>query len=341
MAEQDYYSLLNVSRSASPEELKKAYRKLAIKYHPDKNPDNKQAEEKFKQVTAAYQVLSDPDKRKRYDQFGQAGVQDGFGSNGFSGGFGQRQGQGPFGGGPFGQNPFGEENVNPQDVFSDLFGDLFGNRQQSRQRKHHRNHHSQSPRKGADLRYTLSLTLEEIYTGCQRPISFIRKRNGEDETTRLSVTIPPGVKEDQKLKLTKEGDSGDPGAPNGDLYVVIKIQRHPLFERQGNDLLLQLPVNFIDALLGETLEIPTLTGKGELKIPAGSSSGQVFRLKKKGFHNTKQTVPGDMLIKISVDIPKKIDAECKKKLVSMKESLGDPPKVSEFKEKMLQLTKKQ
>ena len=313
MSKRDYYDILGVSRSASNDELKKAYRKLAMKYHPDKNPDNQQAEDKFKEVTEAYSVLSDTEKRQMYDQFGHAGAGQGFGGGGFSGGF------------PGGVHPFGGgQGFDPQDIFNDLFGD------QRRSR-------GPRPRKGSDLRYTLTISLEEAFTGTEKQIAFIRQRKGRDDTARLSVKIPAGVKQDQKLKLSQEGDSGVHGGSNGDLFVLIKIQEHSIFEREEDNLILNLPINFTEAILGTSLEIPTLSGSGKLKIPPGCTSGQVFRLKGKGFAKINNYGHGDMLIKVMIDVPKELNQEQTDLLKKIQENLQDSPKVADFKEKVSQI----
>ena len=331
MSKKDYYSILGVSRQASPDELKKAFRKLAMKYHPDKNPNDKVAEEKFKEVNEAYDVLSDAKKKQMYDQFGHAAFQaggpgaggpnpfrgfEGFGTGGFQG-FDPRQGQEGF-----------------QDMFSDFFGEFFtgqpgggrggrgGFRQEAR---------------GADLRYTLSITLEEAATGCEKRISFVRQRGGKEDAAKLSITVPAGVKAGQRLKLRGEGDSPVGSAKPGDLYVIVNFQDHPLFKRKDNDVLLELPVSFVDALLGTQLEVPTLTGKAILHIPAGTHPGQIFRLKGKGFPDIGGYAPGDMLVKIVVDIPNSITAEEREALEKLRKSSSQSPLVSEFREKMKKL----
>jgi molecular chaperone DnaJ len=321
LAKKDFYSLLNVSRSASAEEIKKAYRKLAMQYHPDKNPDNKQAEEKFKEFSEAYEVLSDPKKREMYDQFGHSGpqFQSGPGAGG-PGGFG-------YSGGGFGGNP-----ENFQDVFGDIFGDIFGGAGQGRG----------SPRgrrpapKGADLKYTLILTLEEAASGCEKIISFVRQKKGRDETAKLSVNVPSGVKDGQRLKLSKEGDSSGAGDP-GDLFVVIQLQEHPIFKRVENDVWMDLPISFVDALQGTSVEIPTLTGKVMLKIPPGTNSGQNFRLKGKGFSQVNSFGAGDMIIRALVDIPNQLSNEQKDLVAKLAKELQDTPLVKAFKEKTQQV----
>ncbi|GIL17149.1 MAG: molecular chaperone DnaJ [Oligoflexia bacterium] len=323
MAKKDYYSVLDVARSASADEIKKAYRKLAMKYHPDKNPGDKKAEEKFKEITEAYEVLSDSKKREMYDQFGFAGNQQGFGAGQGPGGFGGAGGFGGFGQGGFGQG--GPESFH--DVFGDIFGDVFGAgpRGGARQKK----------QKGADLRYTLNISLEEAALGCERPITFIRSTGTKDETAKLSVKVPAGVKQGQRLRLAGEGDSGLGGA--GDLYVIINIQDHPVFRREEDDLILDLPITYVEAILGTTAEIPTMTSKVALKIPAGTHTGQVLRLKGKGFPKIGGFGSGDMLVKILVDTPSNVSSKQKELLEELSKAGGETPMVREFKEKVNQM----
>ncbi len=319
MANKDYYSVLGVTRQASADELKKAFRKLALKYHPDKNPGDKSAEDRFKEVTEAYDVLSDPKKRQMYDQFGHASYQ-----------------KGPQQGGPFrGDFDFGGQRYDPrqaEDIFSDFFGDFFGaetspggGRRGARETR------------GADLRYTLTITLEEAATGTEKRISFVRQRGGRDDAAKLSITIPAGVKSGQRLKLRGEGDGPHgPGKP-GDLYVIVGFQDHPLFKRKDNDVLLELPISFVDALLGTHVEVPTLTGKASLNVPAGTHPGQIFRLKGKGFPDIGGYAPGDMLVKMVVDVPNNVNDEDRQLLEGLRKSANNSPLVSEFREKMKRL----
>lgn len=319
MAKKDFYSILGVPRGSSDEDLKKAYRKLAMKYHPDKNPGDKSAEEKFKEASEAYEVLRDPKRRQMYDQFGHSGAQagPGFRGNPFEGfeGFGGA-GQGP-------------ENMN--DFFSDFFGDVFagGGRRRSGFSR---------PPKGADLRYSLSITLEEGARGCEKTIRFVRQRSGKDDTAKLSITVPAGVKNGQRLKLKGEGDSV-PGAPAGDLFVIVSFQEHALFVRQENDVLLELPISFTDALLGTDFEVPTLTGKASIKIPAGTHPGQILRLKGKGFPEVGGYGSGDMLIKIIVDVPKELSSEERQLVERLKSSPNKPPLVTDYLRKVEALMK--
>jgi len=325
LSKKDYYSLLNVQRSASADEIKKAYRKLAMQYHPDKNPGDKKAEEKFKEFSEAYEVLSDPKKREMYDQFGHAGAQGGFGgaggpfgAGGFGGGFGGGGGAGP------GQDPF-------QDIFGDVFSEIFG------ARGYGPGAGTGGPRrrqqKGSDLRYTLNIAFEESALGTEKVISFVRQRSGKDETAKLAVNVPAGVKEDQRLKLAGEGDSPVGGGPAGDLYVIIKIQDHPLFKRQENDILMDLPVTYTDAILGTSVEIPTLSGKAVIRIPPGTHTGQTFRLKGKGFPKIGGFGSGDMMVRLIVDTPEKISNRQKELLEELSKAGDETPLVKAFKEK--------
>lgn len=329
MAKKDFYSILGISRTASTEEIKKAYRKLAMKYHPDKNAGDVTAENKFKEASEAYEVLRDPKRRQMYDQFGHVNAHAGPG--GFSGGgpYEGFEGFGDFGG--FGQQGAPE---GFQDIFSDFFGDVFAGGPGSRKRS--------SPfgrQRGADLRYTLSVTLEEAARGCEKTISFVRQRANKEDTAKLSISIPAGVKSGQRLKLRGEGDLGPGHSQAGDLYVVVTFQDHPLFVRKDNDLLMDLPISFIDAILGAEVEVPTLTGRATLKIPAATHPGQVFRLKGKGFPETGGYGSGDQLIKIVVDIPKGVSEADRQQIEKLTHLKQKSPLVQEFQERMKQLLK--
>jgi molecular chaperone DnaJ len=336
----DYYEILGVSRNANDDEVKKAYRRLAIQLHPDRNPGDHQAEDKFKEVNEAYQVLSDPDKRAQYDRFGHAAFQG-------------PQGPGGFGGFDFSQGF--------EDVFSDIFGDFFGTgRGRSRSRS----------RRGDDLRYDLEIDFEEAHRGAERVIKVARlaqcevcngtrtaagasgqrtcpncRGTGQVRTQQgffsisttcaqcrgegsiisdpcqkcqgqgrlrklqsLSVRIPPGVDNGSRLKLRGEGEAGFGGGPSGDLYVVIHVREHPIFARQDNDVIVEVPVSFPQVALGAEVEVPTLDGKVKFKIPGGTQSGKVFRLKGKGFTDLHGYGRGDELVKIVVETPKRLTA---------------------------------
>jgi molecular chaperone DnaJ len=320
LANKDFYNVLGVSRQATADEIKKAYRKLAMKFHPDKNPGDKKAEERFKEATEAYDVLSDPKKKQMYDQFGHTGGQQQQGGpNPFRGGF-----EGGFSSG------FGAGfDPRQQDVFSDFFGEFFGQDTQPGRRSREA--------RGADLRYTLTITLEEAATGTEKRIGFVRQRGGREDSAKLSITVPAGVKAGQRLKLRNEG-AGPPGPGKpGDLYVIIGFQDHPLFKRKDNDVLMELPVSFVDALVGTQVEVPTLTGKASLGIPAGTHPGQIFRLKGKGFPDIGGYAPGDMLIKIIVDVPSQVSEEDKQALEKLRKIANSSPQVLEFRDKMKRL----
>lgn len=321
MAKQDYYALLGVSRSATDDEIKKAYRKLAIQYHPDRNPNDKKAEEKFKEITEAYETLGDSKKRDIYDKFGHTQ-----GGNPFAGGAGA--------GGPFGRTYSGGGGGDPfQDIFGDVFSEVFGASRTGGPR-------GGRPRnqKGADLRYTLSISLEEAAAGCEKVISFVRNTGTKDETAKLAVTVPAGVKENQKLKLTGEGD-GSPTGQAGDLYVILQIQEHSLFKRDENDVVLELPVSYIDAILGTSMEVPTLTGRVLIKVPPGTHTGQALRLKGKGLPKMGGFGSGDMLIKILVDTPQEVSAAEKELLSKLSQTASETPLIKEYKEKVQKLSK--
>lgn len=325
MAKRDFYGILGVPRQASADEIKKAYRKLAMKYHPDKNPGDKAAEDRFKEASEAYDVLSDAKKKQVYDQFGHAGFQAG----------------GPGGGGGAGAgNPFQGFDPNQgeqfQDMFSDFFGEFFSGDPNARGAGGGGRGFRREAR-GADLRYTLTITLEEAATGTEKRISFVRQRSGREDSARLSITVPAGVKSGQRLKLRGEGDQPAGGAKAGDLYVIVGFQEHALFKRKENDVLMELPVSFVDALLGTQIEVPTLTGKAVLNVPAGTHPGQIFRLKGKGFPDIGGYAAGDMLIKVVVDIPNSVSEDERQILEKLRKTSAGSPLVTDYREKMKRL----
>lgn len=341
MAKRDYYEVLGVKRDTNADDLKKAYRKLALKYHPDKNPNDKKAEEKFKEISEAYDVLSDTEKRRAYDQFGHMGAQAGFrGGNPFEG-FGGPGGfrYEPFrGGGPGGAEGFGAGGPNPEN-FQDIFGDIFGDFFSGTRRPGAGPRPGGKPR-GADLRYTLTISFEEAATGAEKMISFVRQRGNREETAKLSVTVPAGVKSGQRLKLRNEGDAPPNGVGQvGDLYVIVNIQDHPLFKRLENDVHLDLPISFVDAILGTTVEIPTLTGKASLRVPPGTPSGQLFRLKGKGFSSVGGAGAGDMIVKVLIDVPRDLSEEQKDALKKLQGNFKATPLVRTFQEKVDKILK--
>ena len=330
MSKKDFYSVLGVQRGASPEELKKAYRKLAMQYHPDKNQGDKKSEEKFKEISEAYDVLSDPQKKEGYDQFGHAGQ--GFsGGNPFGGAGGPFGGAGGFRGGGAGQGP-GSENF--QDIFGDVFGDIFSGRGPGATGGARRR-----PSRGADLRYSLSVTLEEAALGTEKMISFMRQNSNREEARKLNVNVPAGVKEGQRLKLAGEGDLAPSGGSPGDLFVIINLEEHALFKREENDILIDVPVAYTDAILGSQIEVPTLTGKAQIKIPSGTHSGQILRLKGKGFPKLGGFGNGDMLVRMLIDTPAQVSSKQKELIEELAKSQEDTPMVKAFKEKLQQMNR--
>lgn len=334
MSNQDYYDVLGIPRSASPDDVKKAYRKLALKYHPDRNPGDAKAEEMFKKTTEAYEVLSDPGRKAQYDQFGHAG-------NGFSGGGG---------GSPFGSSGFG-------DIFSDVFGEFFGGSSEQFGRK-------SRGRPGTDLRYNLDITFEQAAFGFANEIEIPRLEtcptcsglgarssrdvevcsvcNGSGQqriqqgffsvaTTcsrckgsgqnirvacqkchgkgrvlarkKIKVSIPAGVDNGSRIKLAGEGEHGEDGGPPGDLYIVLSVESHPIFEREDYDIFCQVPISITQAALGCEIEVPTLEGRARLTIPAGTQNHRIFRMKNKGVAKLRGMGRGDLHVRIIVEIP--------------------------------------
>lgn len=357
MAKRDYYEVLGVDRGAAEGDLKKAYRRLAMKFHPDRNPDDKNAEEKFKEASEAYEVLTDPDKRAAYDRFGHDGL-----DPNQAGGFG---GQGNFG-----------------DIFGDVFGDIFGG---SRGAGGGRS----GPARGSDLRFNMSLSLEQAVSGdtvevripvlatCQEcdgsgaaegssPVTCTdcngvgqirvsqgffslqqtcprcrgsgtmitdpcRKCGGAGRVERnkaLSVKVPPGVDSGDRIRLSGEGEAGPHGGPSGDLYVQIEVKDHPIFVRDGRNLFCEVPVSFPDAALGGELEVPTLDGRVKLKVPAETQTGKVFRLRGKGVTQVRGTGVGDLLCKVVIETPVKLTDHQKDLMNELKQSLGESIKHS-------------
>jgi molecular chaperone DnaJ len=367
MAKEDYYELLGVQKGATEEEMKKAYRKKAVQYHPDKNPGNKEAEEMFKKISHAYEVLKDPEKRAAYDRYGHAAF----------------EGPGASAAGPRGAGGMGGGFHDPFDIFREVFGqggggggifdEMFGG-----------GGRGDSSRDGADLRYDLEITLEEAARGAEREISFrkhvtcercdgsgaepgskrvtcptcrgagqIRRSggiitftqtcptcggmgtkvekpctacHGEGrvlKTTKLNVRIPPGVDNGSRLRSSGNGEAGVAGGATGDLYIVLSVKEHELFERHGDDLFCEIPIKFTLATLGGSIEVPTLFGKGSLKIPAGTQSGTTFRLRDKGMPSLRGGRQGDQLVRVHVEVPQSLTSEQRKILEDFARVSGD------------------
>jgi molecular chaperone DnaJ len=332
----DFYEVLGVKRNATPDELKKAFRKLAVQFHPDKNQGDKKSEERFKEANEAYEILGDPQKRQQYDQFGH-----GFAAfSGAGAGAGGFRGGGGFGG--FEDQTYSGFGSSGPESFQDIFGEAFRGGARGTRPEEHAGPRGGTKTRGADLRYTITITFEEAATGCEKTISFIRQRGGREETAKLAITIPSGVKPGQRLKLRAEGDAPPSGTQFGDLYVIVNVADHTLFKRVENDVHLEVPMNFIDAVNGVVIDIPTLTGKASLRIPAGTPSGQIFRLKGKGFPAVGQggAAMGDMLVKVLIDVPRDLTDDQRELLKRFAASVRPGPMVKSFQEKADRLKKK-
>lgn len=353
MSKRDFYEVLGVSKDADERDIKRAYRKLAMKYHPDRNSDDPEAEDKFKEASMAYEVLSDAEKRAAYDRMGHAAFENGMGGGGFGGG------------------------GNFQDIFGDIFGnfgDIFG---QSRG--------GARSRRGSDLRYVLDLTLEEAVRGCKKEISFtapapcescdgkgtknasdivtcstchgqgqIRMQQGffavqqtcpqcggsgkqiknpcrdchgtgvQEKSRTLEVSIPAGVDEGDRVRLSGKGEAGGAGVQSGDLYVEVRVKQHDIFTRQGADLYMDVPVSITDAALGKEVEIPTLDGKVKIKVSEGTQSGKLLRVRGKGVTPVRTTMKGDLICRIVVETPVNLTREQKELLRQFQDTLdGD------------------
>lgn len=356
MAKRDYYEVLGVERGASEAELKKAYRRLAMKYHPDRNPDDEGAIEKFKEANEAYEILTDAQKRAAYDQYGHAGVDPSMGGGAGAGGFA---------GGNF------------SDIFGDVFGDIFGGGGGGGRGR-------SSVQRGSDLRYTLELDLEEAVRGttvtirvptlvecgtcdgsgakkgtspvtcttcgghgqvrmqqgffsvqqtCPRchgtgkmitdPCKDCQGQGRVEEQKTLSVKVPAGVDTGDRIRLAGEGEAGVNGGPSGDLYVVVSVREHKIFQRDGKNLYCEVPISFADASLGGELEVPTLDGRVKLKIPDGTQTGKLFRLRGKGVTPVRGGSPGDLLCRVAVETPVNLTKRQRELIQELRETLQE------------------
>ncbi len=323
MAGKDYYGILGVSRSASEREIRQAYRKLARKYHPDVNPGDRSAEARFKEINGAYEVLSDNEKRQKYDQFGdQWQYADQFAKAG------QQTPRWDFSQGGGTTSHFGEDD--PGNIFDSLFQE-FGTRTSGRVRTRH----------GQDIEYPVEVTLEEAYRGASRLLSLQSEepcsscggtgqiRNipcaacqGSGRVTRLKqleAKIPPGVKDGSRVRIAGKGEQGYGGGPSGDLYLVISVKPHPLFERKDADLYVEVTVPLVIAMLGGEVQVPSLKGDLALKIPPETQNGRTFRLAGQGMPHLGDSSRGDLLAKINVALPIKLSAEEKKLFEQLKQ----------------------
>jgi DnaJ-class molecular chaperone len=308
----DYYNVLGVSKNASGDEIKKAFRNLARKYHPDINPGDKKAEEKFKDVQQAYEVLSDPEKKKSYDMFGEAGFQ------GRPGGY-QTHYTTNFG--DFGENiNFGGASgfSSFEDIFSEIFGSRGGRRESPGRR----------PTKGRDVEYQIEIDFNTAIKGGTRDIKIARESNGKNYSTEtISVKIPSGVDNGSKIRVAGKGEPGKHSGKRGDLYLKVKVAPHPIFKRTKNDIFLDLPVTIFEAALGAEVKVPTIDTTANLKIPPGIQNGTKMRLKGKGVLNPKTRERGDQYVNIVVSMPDALSDTEKKKFEELSESINYNPRL--------------
>lgn len=326
----DYYSLLGVDKKASEKEIKSAYRKLARKYHPDVNPGDKAAEEKFKDVAEAYEVLSDSDKRQKYDQFGdQWKAYSQGGGPGYPGGFGGFPGGGGNGGFRVQYGGEGADLGDLSDLFATLFGDAafggapggaggFGRRSASARDPFAGLRQQAPPQKGSDIEAPLAVTLEEAYHGGTRGLT-IQSPDGADR--RAEVKIPKGVRDGQKIRLAGQGNPGPAG--NGDLYLVVSLAPNGTFERKGDDLYVDVPVSYLDAALGGKASVQTIGGgRLSMTVPPGTQTGQAFRLGGQGMPRLRGEGNGDLYARVKITVPKTL-TERERTLLSELREAGD------------------
>jgi len=294
MAAKDYYSVLGVAKNASEDEIKRAYRKLAMKYHPDRNPNKREAEERFKEINEAYAVLSDAEKRKQYDTFGAEGFHQRFSQEDIFRGFDFDEILSNL----FGGRGRRESKFGGRGGFD--FGDLFG-RQGGYQDA------GRMSQRGEDILYEMAISLEDAASGGEKRVSY--RKNGKIE--EVSVKIPPGIASGKKLRLAGKGMEGRNGGLPGDLYLQVSIREHPLFSREGDDIVVEKEINFSQAVLGTTLEVPTLEGTKKVKVPPGTQSHTKMRLKGLGMPHFQGDGKGDEYVKVIVKIPRRVSEKSK------------------------------
>jgi curved DNA-binding protein len=314
MAERDLYQILGVKRGASQDEIRKTYRKLARKYHPDINPGNKEAEAKFKDISGAHDVLSDPAKRKLYDEFGEAGLTSGFDA-GKARTYKQWQEQasrtgGWSGGGGGGARPGADAQEFDINDLGDIFGDLRGMFGRGRRQA------QTGPMPGQDIEAAMDVDFLDAVRGFQTALSLQRPDgSGAVQPETIRVNIPPGAEPDKRIRVPGKGQPGARGGPSGDLYITPRIRPHPLLTRSGRDLTMDLPITVGEAVRGATVEVPTPTGTVKVKIPPGAQSGQLLRIKGKGVPAHGKAPAGDLYLRLMVQVPKDgVDPEAVEKI---------------------------
>ncbi|WP_318400378.1 DnaJ C-terminal domain-containing protein [Photobacterium leiognathi] len=293
MSKRDFYEVLGVAKTASEKEIKKAYKKLAMKFHPDKNPDDPTAADKFKEVKAAYEILTDKEKRTAYDQFGHAAF-DNPGMGGGHHGGGHQGFNGGFGGGNY---------ADFEDIFGGAFGDMFSNARGGRGGFGSR--HSTRPQKGEDLQYTMEIDLEDAINGASRVIDLPVFEGNTQVNKKLNIKIPAGIEDGGRIRLSGKGHPGINGGAQGDVYIQMNIRPHPRYTREGNNLHCKATTDFVTAALGGKIEVNTLGGAISLKIPEGTQNGRKFRLKGKGVTDRKGNT-GDLIVQLHIETPQNL-----------------------------------